>query len=217
LLIPMINLHPDEIDHSVQYVVMSRSALFICITVLWPTYLTLGTEAPMFPDCCVLSSLRNVLQNELALQYFRDFLKNDKTSSNFLRFCEDVVSFQEKVDDHELKELRQASCEARELFNTYFEARGKDTDTKSDSQEQPEIRRIIPRAAVDEILAEIKRCESGNLLCGRDVFKEAEIKVFQHLEFKYQYFLRSNECKALLHLVNSEAMLFKLLIECKVI
>jgi len=222
LLIPMPNLQLNEIDQSVQYVVMSRSALFICVTILWPTYSTFfGTEAPMFPNRSVLSSLHNVLQDPLAFKYFSAYLKNDENSSILLQFWMEVELFQENIDDHELSGLHQTSCEARKLFHTYFEDIGRDIGRcllNPDSQQQRDVMmRIIPQAIVEEIFSEIERCESGNLLCGRDVFEDAQIIAFQLLKDVYRLFLRSKECKDLLRHVNGEEILFKSLIEYKVI
>jgi len=231
LLIPIGYLDPDDIDHSVEYVVMSRSAYFMCVTILWPTYSTFfGTEAPMFPNRGVLSSLHNVLQDELAFKYFYAYLKNDETSSIYLQFWMAVDLFQENIDNHEITGDAltwtsvgqfQTSCEARKLFHNYFTASGKDIDTyllNPDSQRQREVMmRIISQHKVDEIFAEIERCENGNLLCGRDVFEDAQNIAFQHLRDVYLLFLRSKECKELLHHVNGEEILFKALIEYKVI
>jgi len=231
LLIPIANLNLDDIDHSVEYVVMSRSAYFMCVTILWPTYSTFfGTEAPMFPNRGVLSSLHNVLQDELAFKYFYAYLKNDETSSIYLQFWMAVDLFQENIDNHEMTGDAltytsagqvQTSCEARKLFQTYFTASGRDIETyflNPDSKRQREVMMgIIPHNTVDDILAEIERCENGNLLCGRDVFEDAQNIAFQHLNDVYLLFLRSKECKELLHHVNGEEILFKALIEYKVI
>jgi len=204
LLILIANMNLDEVDHSVEYVVMSRSAYFVCVTILWPTYSTyFGTQAPKFPNRSVLKSLHNVLQDPLALKYFYNYLHNDETSSTLLQFWMEVDMFRENVDDcQNMGKLPDFSV-VRKLFYTYFEP---STDNKEcflanpDSLRHREVMaRIIPRRIVDEMLTEINRCECEGLTCGEDVFGDAKFIAFKLLENDYRLFLRSKECKDLLY------------------
>jgi len=67
-----------EITDSVDYVVMSRSAILICISVVWPVYATyFGHHAPLFPNRMVVKSLEHVLTDPLALKHFHEYLQLD--------------------------------------------------------------------------------------------------------------------------------------------
>jgi len=229
LLISSAKLDFLTIARAVDYVVMSRSAFFICVTILWPTYSTFfGTQAPMFPNRAVLRSLHNVLQDPLALKYFYNYIENDETSSVLLQFWMEVEMFRQNIDDQEatgscafITGQHQTSYQARKLFHCYFEDPRKDIDTfliNPDPERQMEIMmRIVPRAIVEEILGEIEKCERGELLCTQELFEDAQIISFQLLQKAYRLFLRSKECKDLLYHFNGEEILFKALIEYKVI
>jgi len=212
----------NEIDHSVEYVVMSRSAYFSCVTILWPTYSTyFGTQAPKFPNRSVLRSLHNVLQDPLALKYFYNYLRNDETSSTLLQFWMEVDMFRENMDDYrEMGQVQDLSI-VRKLFFTYFDPGTDDMETvlvNPESLRHREVMaRIIPRKFIDEMLDEINRCEKEGITCGENLFEDAKFIAFQLLENVYRLFLRSKECKDLLYHLNGQELLFKSLIECKVI
>jgi len=221
-LLVSINTNIEKINHAVDFVVMSRSAYFICITILWPTYSTyFGTQAPMFPNRSVLKSLHNVLQDPLALNYFHNYLRDDETSLTLLQFWMEVDMFRENTLDHEELGEPIEQNSARALFCNYFRSGTDDIqilNTKPESQKHQEIMmRIIPRRTVNEIFSEIKRCENEGLSYGQDLFDDAKLIVFQRLENVYRLFLRSKECKDLLYHLNGQELLFKSLIECKVI
>lgn len=82
-----------EITDSVDYVVMSRSAILICISVVWPVYATyFGHHAPLFPNRMVVKSLEHVLTDPLALKHFHEYLQTDDNLI-FLQFWMEVDMF----------------------------------------------------------------------------------------------------------------------------
>jgi len=222
LLASITHLDTSNINHAVDFVVMSRSALFTCISILWPTYSTyFGTQAPKFPNRSVLKSLRNVLEDPLALNYFYNYLRNDETSLTLLQFWMEVDMFRENAYDIEEMAVPRDDSSARKLFHNYFQSNTEELQIlkmKPESQKNREVMmRIIPRKIVNDMLGEIKRCEHGELPYRDDLFEDAKLIAFKNLETVYHLFLRSKECKDLLYHLNGEELLFKTLIESKVI
>merc|ERR1711933_385473 len=120
LLFPGFN--NSEMVHTVDYICMSRSAVFMCISILWPVYTSyFGAQVPLFPNRGVVKSLDQVLSEPLALKYFHQYMQGE-LNYVFLLFWMDVEMFRENMDDVESMGQNQDNFVARRLFNTYFRA-----------------------------------------------------------------------------------------------
>jgi len=221
----ILKLDKGIIFKAVDYVVMARSASFLLISVVWPTYCTyFSIDAPIFPNRSCIESLQSVLTNPLACRYFYLYCQNEDSMSVMLEFWMEIELFEDSWKDESQGDMNPNFL-SRRIYEKYFDMSLMPTmisanlDLEGQLREEDEFKmqnvmdKIVTESAIRDLAYELDRCESSNLTVERFIFSDLQMQVEESLESHYKLFLRSRECKELLQELNVQEYAFRKLIE----
>ena len=216
----MIGLHPMEKHINdgvlVLYLALMRGMGFFMISILWPLYKSyfINDYAPDIPTQDVVASLRNILEDLDAINYFRRFLE-ETNSQHLLDFWMEIDLFKSACDDDEIEDIYAA---AHKIFQKYF-------DFNQHSKAALSIRHVIDSKEIIRSGSKPNKktfCRAINKMFDpkfRDrtqvlpnVFDHPQRVIFENMEeMHFKLFLRSQHGKELLASVAGQEDVFRFL------
>jgi hypothetical protein len=107
-------LGADAFEEADALIVIARNMIIFAVSVVWPVYLTYSDPfVPLWSNCDALRSLESLLRDIICIQYFRNFLAQERRVETILCWVE-IELFQDLDDQDEL------GLQAMRIYDKYL-------------------------------------------------------------------------------------------------